>query len=168
MNQTNGALAGLSPEELRTAVREVLREVLPAGMVSEPGDTQRPAPSGGPSGQLPALSDVVISTDADLTAFVRRIAVECESAQQRAALQDGRHGFRLASRVDAGPAGVGSQGPGDTAAPVTRIDRGAVTERAVLRAAAEGARLLLGRRAVMTPLARDKARSLGVEIGKEY
>jgi len=38
----------------------------------------------------------------------------------------------------------------------------------VLRAAADGARLLLGPRAVMTPLARDKARSLGVEIGKEY
>jgi hypothetical protein len=48
-----------------------------------------------------------------------------------------------------------------------RIERGAVTERAVLKAAADGARLLLGRRAVMTPLARDKARSMGVEIEKE-
>jgi len=50
---------------------------------------------------------------------------------------------------------------------MTRIERGAVTERAVIKAAADGARLLLGRGAVLTPLARDKARSLGVEIEKE-
>ncbi len=50
---------------------------------------------------------------------------------------------------------------------MTRVDRGAVTERTVIKAAADGARLLLGRGAVLTPLARDKARSLGVEIEKE-
>ncbi len=48
-----------------------------------------------------------------------------------------------------------------------RIESGAVTERAVRRAAGEGARLVLGPRAVLTPLARDCARRLGVEIEKE-
>jgi hypothetical protein len=48
-----------------------------------------------------------------------------------------------------------------------RVERGAVTERTVARAAADGCRLVLGRRAVLTPLARDKARVLGVEIEKE-
>ena len=144
MSQSNGSLAGLTPEELREAVRAVLREVLPAGTVAAPSD----APP----------SDVVISTDADLTAFVRRVAAMCEDPQRRAALQDGRHGFRLAAaRAE----------PVADAVRVTRIDRGAVTERAVLKAAADGARLLLGRRAVLTPLARDKARSMGVEIEKE-
>ena len=42
-----------------------------------------------------------------------------------------------------------------------------ITERAVQKAAADGVRLSLGRRAVLTPLARDKARILGVEIEKE-
>ncbi len=149
MNQSNGALAGLTPEELREAVRAVLREVLPVGTVAAPSD----APS----------SDVVISTDADLTAFVRRVAALCEDEDRRAALQDGRHGFRL----------VGSSRGSETVGgrldqpPTTRIERGAVTERTVQKAAADGARLLLGRRAVMTPLARDKARSMGVEIEKE-
>ncbi len=49
-----------------------------------------------------------------------------------------------------------------------RIERGAVTERTVREGARhDGARRLLGRRAVLTPLARDKARSMGVEIEKE-
>ena len=165
MNRANGALTGLSPEELRAAVRAVLREVLPAGMVA---DAAGAAPPGGPS-ELPGHGGVVISTDADLTAFVRRVAALCEDPQQRATLQDGRHGFRLAHRAEAEPARGGSTGarPAASGAPVTRIDRGAVTERAVLKAAADGVRLLLGRGAVLTPLARDKARSLGVEIEKE-
>jgi len=50
---------------------------------------------------------------------------------------------------------------------VQRIEHGAVTERAVKKAKADGARLVLGRRAVLTPLARDRARILGVEIEKE-
>ena len=39
-----------------------------------------------------------------------------------------------------------------------------MTERIVAAAAAAGARLVLGPRAVLTPLARDKARALGVPI----
>jgi len=48
-----------------------------------------------------------------------------------------------------------------------RIGKGAVTERAVQAAASAGARLVLGPRAVLTPLARDRARALGVPIEKE-
>jgi hypothetical protein len=148
VNPTNGALAGLGPEELRAAVRAVLAEVLPAGTVVD-GAT--------PSG------DVVIATDADLTAFVRRVAALCEDPQVRAALQDGRHGFRLAADAR----GLEARMPAHRPASVVRVDRGAVTERVVQKAAADGTRLLLGRRAVLTPLARDKARALGVEIEKE-
>jgi hypothetical protein len=48
-----------------------------------------------------------------------------------------------------------------------RIERGAVTERAVVAAAKDGRRIVLGARAVVTPLARDKARALGVALEKE-
>jgi hypothetical protein len=153
MSDANGALAGLSAEELRAAVRAVLREVLPAEIAT---DTAGPPPGHG---------DVRIATDVDLTALVRRIATLCEDPVQRAALQDGRHAFRLV------PGGSEASSDQRRLVPpppnVTRIERGAVTERAVLRAASEGARLLLGRGAVLTPLARDKARTLGVEIEKE-
>jgi hypothetical protein len=53
---------------------------------------------------------------------------------------------------------------GARSAPVRRIERGAVTESIVRQAAEDGVRLLLGRRAVLTPLARDLSRTLGVEV----
>jgi hypothetical protein len=60
--------------------------------------------------------------------------------------------------------GIASSSPADTA---VRIERGAVTERAVVAAAKAGRRIVLGPRAVVTPLARDKARTLGVALEKE-
>jgi hypothetical protein len=167
MSSTNGSAAGLSTDELRAAVRAVLRDVLPAAATATS------------AGAAPSDSEVSLRTDADLAAFVRRVAVLCEDAAQRAEPQAGRHRFRLAvtaggldkldhrpdhkrdQRLDhrnSGPAGSGA---------VERVDRGAVTERAVKKAAADGKRLIVGRRAVLTPLARDKARSLGVVIEKE-
>ncbi len=62
----------------------------------------------------------------------------------------------------AGPAGGRRAG-----SPVRRIDTGAVTERMVSEAARAGERLVLGRAAVLTPLARDRARATGVQIEKE-
>ena len=50
---------------------------------------------------------------------------------------------------------------------MVRIDRGAVTERKVEEAAKAGARLVLGPGAVLTPLAREKARAKGIEIERE-
>jgi len=58
--------------------------------------------------------------------------------------------------------------PADTAdQAVHRVGKGAVTERTVTEAAKANARLVLGPRAVLTPLARDRARALGVPIEKE-
>jgi hypothetical protein len=61
--------------------------------------------------------------------------------------------------------------PGTTGRPARetarRIDSGAVSERIVREAAAAGTRLVLGPRAVLTPMAHDAARSLGVQIEKE-
>ena len=56
---------------------------------------------------------------------------------------------------------------GGAALTARRVEKGAVTERAVIAAARAGERLVLGPRAVLTPLARDKARALGVPIEKE-
>lgn len=153
---SNGALPGISSEDLRAVVRAVLRDVLPDALAGVPAGEHTEA--------------VSLRTDGDMQAFVRRIAAMCEDAEVRARLRDGVRTFRLAgdatgscegSRVSRPPASLGAA-PG-----VTRIERGAVTERAVVRAAADGARLVLGPRAVLTPLARDKARVLGIEIEKE-
>jgi len=149
----NGSLAGLSSDELRATIRAVLRDVLPAAVTSGSGE---PVP-GSPSGDT---ERVTLRTDADLDVFVRRLASLCEDPAQRAALREGHRRFRL---PDGGGSGTAAAAP----AGVVRVDRGAVTERYVKRAAAAGVRLVVGPKAVLTPLARDRARTLGVIVDKE-
>jgi hypothetical protein len=133
-------------EELRALVREVIRDVLPNG--------------------LPAIETVNLSTDEDLASFVKRL-LDLDP-DQREELRSGRKRFRLAT-VALTPAAPPSPSPGagPGASPVRRIERGAVTEAMINQAARAGERLVLGRGAVLTPLARDRARASGVQIEKE-
>jgi hypothetical protein len=116
---------------------------------------ESPAPKSVPDGV--AVERVTLRSDADLDAFVRMLARRLENPLDRAAIVSGRLRFQLAATsAESGPA-----------VPVLRIEKGAVTERAVKEAARAGARLVLSARAVLTPMARDRARSLGVDIEKE-
>jgi hypothetical protein len=156
-------------EELRALVREVIRDVLPQG--------------------LTVTETVNLSTDEDLAALVKRL-LDLDPAQ-REELRSGRKRFRLASPqarlvpASADPGGAGQSGAGQNgagqsgagpingaeragpSAPVRHIERGAVTEAVIAAAARAGERLVLGRGAVLTPLARDRARASGVQIEKE-
>ncbi|MGH3201206.1 MAG: hypothetical protein ACRDP5_04000 [Streptosporangiaceae bacterium] len=155
-------------DELRALIREVIRDVLPQG--------------------LPVSETVNLSTDEDLAAFVTRLLDLDPEARED--LRAGRKQFRLAVPShpqtpqapcltqtrsvtavsgDSGAHGLngltavnGSAGP-----PERRIERGAVTEKVVRDAARAGERLVLGPGAVLTPLARDRARASGVEISRE-
>ena len=137
-------------EELRALVREVIRDVLPNG--------------------LPATETVNLSTDEDLASFVKRL-LDLDP-DQREELRSGRKRFRLATvsltpAAPHSPSPSPSPGAGPGASPVRRIERGAVTEAMINQAARAGERLVLGRGAVLTPLARDRARASGVQIEKE-
>jgi hypothetical protein len=134
-------------EELRALVREVIRDVLPQG--------------------LPVTETVNLSTDEDLAVFVKRL-LDLDP-DQREELRSGRKRFRLATTpAPSVPAGAahGAERAGEST-PVRRIERGAVTEAVINQAARAGQRLVLGRGAVLTPLARDRARASGVRIEKE-
>jgi len=157
---TNGASAGWNTDDLRAAVRAVIREVLPEGLPDSvlaglPGGARVPGPG----------SVVSVSTDAELDALVRQVASLCEDPDRRAALLAGSHAFRL-DRADPGEV-HGSRRPQVAESGEVRVERGAVTERIVVKAAKAGSRVVLGPKAVLTPLARDRARALGVEIEKE-
>ena len=118
------------------------------------------APATGARRNSAADIEVVdLRSDADLDAFVRALVHRFENPRDRMAIRSGKLRFRLGAT--AVPAGAPAP------AATIRIERGAVTERAVRDAAAQGARLVLAPRAVLTPMARDRARSLGVEIEKE-
>ena len=158
-------------DELRTLIREIIRDVLPNG--------------------LPGTETVDLSTDEDLAAFVTRLLdLDPETRED---LRAGRKQFRLAApqqppHPQAPPVTLPASVPvtsraseiteahgangltavnGSAEPPTRRIERGAVTEKVVRDAARAGERLVLGPRAVLTPLARDRARASGVEIDRE-
>jgi hypothetical protein len=157
---------------VREVVREVLEELLPR-LAAEGPVPQVPAPpvaavhrpstwqAAAPTDEdgHARVEEVSIESDADLDGFVRRLLRLVESPRDRQALVAGRLRFALRPRTGAAAA----QG----AAAVMRVEKRAVTERVVEEAAAAGARLVLGPGAVLTPLARDRARKLQVEIEKE-
>jgi len=149
MRAADAGLEKVTADQLRLLVREVLADVVgkvrPADSASPPGD------SGGDSGTW----TVRIDTDDDLHAFALRVLKLADNPKLRRDLIGGRIRFALAGPAAGGPAAT------------HRVDKGAVTERAVAAAARAGARLVLGPRAVLTPLAKDKARALGVPIEKE-
>ena len=165
---TPGALSAGTPGALSAGTPGAPSEGGP-GVVGAGGTgAGRPDPADGRPGlgqgglahsvreRVEAVETVSLRTDADLDAFVKRLLRLVENPQRRDALRAGRLRFRLA--VAAGPGSV---------QPAHRVEKGAVTEAMVRQAARAGARLVLGRRAVLTPLARDRARAAGVEIERE-
>ncbi|WP_110803557.1 hypothetical protein [Mycolicibacterium setense] len=172
----------MSRDELRALVREVVREAVrdaraaaktPGPVAVPPPPAPAPPTAAGLSAP-PTVADqfgvqptgpravdgknrtdtVQLSNDRDLDSFVRKLLRLFESPKTRADLKAGRLSFRLAgsNRTSGGGAS-------------RRIETGAVTERHI--ADMTGGTLVLGRKAVLTPLAREKARSLGITIEKE-
>lgn len=123
--------------ELREMVREILREAM-AGHRSS-------AASG-------ALQSVQIASDADLQAFVTRLArpggIE--------AVRSGKLKFALADNAAPVAAVRGS-------ASTQPVLHGVVSER-VLNGVAAGSTVILAPGAVLTPLARDAGRRLGLKF----
>lgn len=155
------------PGDLRALVAQVVHEVVAdvtrrqgAPVPRHPDPAQRDGPQ--PTGPQDASARTRVHTvrltgDKDLQDFTYRLLGLFENPKTREDLRAGRLRFHLAGGA-AAPAAPGA---------VERIESGAVTERRVEAAARSGTRLVLGRRAVLTPLAREKARTLGVPVEKE-
>ncbi len=164
----------LDGDGLRSLVRQVLREAMdgaatppgqvPAGPTPAPPVRVRPAQPGASqilpieamAGADEPAETVTLRNDADLATFVLRLLHLFENPKARDDLRSGRRRFRLDQGSLAG-----------SVRPSHRVEKGAVTEAAVKAAAAAGAQLVLGPRAVLTPLARDRARAAGVHIEQE-
>lgn len=123
-------------QDLRTMVRDVLREVM----------AQRNASPGGA-----AVETVRIASDHDLAAFVARVIEPATLDKLRA----GQLRFTLGGHPAPLPAApAAAPGPALT---------GVVTEQKIVALKGQ-TRLVLAPDAVLTPLARDKARRLGLTI----
>lgn len=152
-------MTSMSGDELRALVREVVREAVAAAPAARPAPTDLgPSPTGSPAADERSRTDTVrITNDRELDAFVRKLLTLFDNPKARNDIKAGRLRFAL----------TGAARAGAPAASARRIERGAVTENIVAEVAANGGALILGRRAVLTPLARERARALGVSIEKE-
>jgi hypothetical protein len=148
-------------ETIRAMVRQVLRDALPeavrekiAAQAADAATPKKKTDARAADSDSAKIEEAAIATDAELAAFVRRVI------EQREAIQAGRLKFRLKrarKMAETEPVRGGGE----------RIDKGIVTEKRVMAAAKAGKRLVVGKGVVVTPLARDKARQLGVEIERE-
>lgn len=160
-------LRELVAEVVRESVADMVKASLAEGLPTEPGTNNSKGapqiaaePPVAVPGEETRVSDegVKISSDQDLDQFVRRLLTLFENPKKRQDLRAGRLKFHLVGQAIA---------EGQRAA-IRRVDKGAVTEKVVIDAGKRGESLLLARSAVLTPLAREKARALGVEIKKEH
>jgi hypothetical protein len=133
----------MSEAELRAMVREVLREALAKG---RPAKAPAPAPA--------ARAEAVrIASDADLAGFVQRLVAMMDDPATAKALRAGARRFTLAGAL-----------ADHAAAPAAgAVLSGTVTEAKVSQMKGAGT-IVLAPDAVITPLARDRARALGLKI----
>lgn len=145
--------------DLRQMIREVLaEEIARARAQGLMGGTTGAAPR-------PQVREEVVSirSDADLQAFVKRIAEILKDGRSREEIERGRWVFRLGDRPTAGP--VQPMASPARPNPVSaRVERGIVSERQIEALPQGTTRLVVGKQVRFTPLARDRLRMRGIEI----
>ncbi len=126
----------MNSDEIRRLVRAALTEAL-----------------GSPDKDDGAIA-VTIGSDAELMAFAREVAANAK------AVKSGKITYRLARSQTKPTAGGGGGGGGEG----YRWEHGVLNEVRIIEISKTHSRVLLGPGAVVTPLARDKARQVKLEL----
>ncbi|HEY7750374.1 MAG TPA: hypothetical protein VH933_17060 [Aestuariivirgaceae bacterium] len=150
--------ARIDREELRQLVRDVLRTAIPESgpPTDQPGnllDAIRQALLPGHSG--------VVTIDGDLNQFAQVIVHAAAHEDLKTAIMSGRLSFK--TRAQATPAPKNSENP------VVRgghfqIENGVLNELRIAEIGKKYTKVVLGPDVVVTPLARDRARELKLEL----
>lgn len=153
----------MDEHRLRQLVRELLEE---QRNTLQPRSGAFAATTPVPQIRVEAVS---ITSDRELMAFVDHVLELAKDGRLRAEIESRRHVFQLAkSPVDGGESRLTgpprSPAGGEVEVAPVHFDRGLVSERNINAIAAGTTRLILGRRARLTPLARDRARQRGIRI----
>ena len=135
---------------LRDLVKSVIAEEVAA--IRKPGAA--PAP-------VATEERVAIANDGDLVAFARRVLSLAGDPTKAKEIAAGRYPFRLARAAPQQTHASPSQ-PTAPAAQSHRIDSGVVTESTLNKLPRGLSQLLLGPGVTVTPLAKDRARALGL------
>jgi hypothetical protein len=160
--------AGIDREELRALVREALKESLATSAAAA-----TPA-ADGLAGEIhvalgrgrPARLPVAVASSADLDRFAQALAGACGDDTVKAAIVAGDVRFELARTAT--PSSASTAKP---AAPARggafEMSSGVLSEAKIVEISRTHRKILVGRDVVMTPLARDKAREMKVELVRQ-
>jgi hypothetical protein len=164
------ALRGLIRQVLRDAVPADVQKKLSAALAKKGGTKTKAAPAAGAD----QAEEIAIASDSDLDRFVQRLLAMAEDSATRDALKSGQKKFRLMKGGGRPVAALRPQQREENRRQIAaqntggnRIDKGLVAERHIVAAAKNGKRLTVAKGVAVTPLARDKARQLGVVIERE-
>ena len=142
----------------RTLIRELVKSVIAEEVAAIRTPKAAPAPA-------TAEERIAIANDADLIGFARRVLSLAGDPAKAREIAAGRYPFRLERPTTA----QASAAPAPRAAPAAppavqshRIDSGVITESTLKKLPRGLSRLVLGPGVTVTPLAKDRARALGL------
>ena len=142
--------------------KSILRELVKSVIAEEVAAIRKPA-SGAPMPEARAAETVRIASDADLVVFARKVLSLAGDPAKAKEIAAGRYPFRL----ETSPQPTSNSAPAAKAAPAPaaqsiRVDSGVVTETMLNKLPRGTARLVLAPGVTVTPLAKDRARTLGL------
>lgn len=139
----------------RTLIRELVKSVI----AEEVAAIRKPKAAAAPA---TAEERVAIANDADLIGFARRVLSLAGDPAKAKEIAAGRYPFRLDRPAQASAAPAPRVTTAAPPAQSHRIDSGVVTESTLNKLPRGLSRLVLGPGVAVTPLARDRARALGL------
>ena len=138
--------------------KSLLRDLVKSVIAEEVAAIRKPKATSAP----PTSEErVAVANDADLVAFARRVLSIAGDPAKAKEIAAGRYPFRL-DRPAAQHNATQTQHVSAPAAQSHRIDSGIVTESTLNQLPRGLTRLLLGPGVTVTPLAKDRARALGL------
>lgn len=139
--------------------KSLLRDLVKSVIAEEVAAIRKPKTASAPAA---AEERIAVANDSDLVAFARRVLSLAGDPAKAKEIAAGRYPFRL----DRPAATPGSAAPTYQATAPSgqshRIDSGVVTESTLNKLPRGLSRLLLGPGVTVTPLAKDRARALGL------
>lgn len=139
--------------------KSLLRDLVKSVIAEEAAAIRKPK-----AGTATAASEerVAIGNDADLVAFARRVLSIAGDPAKAKEIAAGRYPFRLERAAASQAAPAPTRQPAASVGQSHRIDSGVVTESTLNKLPRGLSRLLLGPGVTVTPLAKDRARTLGL------
>ena len=142
--------------------RNLIRELVKSVIAEEVAAIRKPKAAHAPT---TAEERVAVANDADLIGFARRVLSLAGDPAKAKEIAAGRYPFRLDRPTQATAAPTSRATPTPMAPPPAqshRIDSGVVTESTLNKLPRGLSQLLLGPGVTVTPLAKDRARALGL------